>query len=52
MLLGALTFFAWLQNRAIRALAWWSGAVLDVTPANLLIPSPKQARRAMKRAAA
>ena len=28
VLLGALTFFAWLQNRAIRALAWWSGAVL------------------------
>ena len=25
VLLGALTFFAWLQNRAIRALAWWSG---------------------------
>src|SRR4029450_10990710 len=28
VLLGALTFFAWLQNRAVRALAWWSGAVL------------------------
>jgi len=27
-LLGVLTLFAWLQNRAIRALAWWSGAVL------------------------
>ncbi|MCA6119870.1 GGDEF domain-containing protein [Bradyrhizobium sp. WSM 1738] len=27
VLLGALTFFAWLQNRAVRALAWWSGAV-------------------------
>ena len=27
-LLGALMLFAWLQNRAIRALAWWSGAVL------------------------
>lgn len=25
VLLGALTFFAWLQNRAVRALAWWSG---------------------------
>ena len=28
VLLGALTFFAWLQNRAVRALAWWGGAVL------------------------
>src|ERR1700688_1453738 len=27
-LLGVLMLFAWLQNRAIRALAWWSGAVL------------------------
>ncbi len=24
VLLGALTFFAWLQNRAVRALVWWS----------------------------
>ena len=28
VLLGVLTLFAWLQNRAIRALAWWSAAVL------------------------
>ncbi|MBR0840676.1 GGDEF domain-containing protein [Bradyrhizobium liaoningense] len=28
VLLGALTLFAWLQNRAVRALAWWGGAVL------------------------
>jgi diguanylate cyclase (GGDEF)-like protein len=28
VLLGALAFFTWLQNRAVRALAWWSGAVL------------------------
>lgn len=33
VLLGALTFFAWLQNRAIRALAWWSGAVLVMAAA-------------------
>jgi diguanylate cyclase (GGDEF)-like protein len=26
-LLGLLTFFAWLQNRASKALAWWSAAV-------------------------
>jgi diguanylate cyclase (GGDEF)-like protein len=33
VLLGALTFFAWLQNRAIRALAWWGGAVLVMATA-------------------
>ena len=33
VLLGALTFFAWLQNRTIRALAWWSGAVLVMAAA-------------------
>src|SRR5262249_25184709 len=33
VLLGALTFFAWLQNRAIRALAWWSGALLAMAAA-------------------
>jgi diguanylate cyclase (GGDEF)-like protein len=33
VLLGALTFFAWLQNRAIRALAWWGGAVLVMAAA-------------------
>jgi diguanylate cyclase (GGDEF)-like protein len=33
VLLGALTCFAWLQNRAIRALAWWSGAVLVMAAA-------------------
>lgn len=33
VLLGALTFFAWLQNRAVRALAWWSGAVLMMAAA-------------------
>lgn len=33
VLLGALTFFAWLQNRAVRALAWWSGAVLVMAAA-------------------
>ena len=33
VLLGALTLFAWLQNRAVRALAWWSGAVLVMAAA-------------------
>lgn len=33
VLLGALTLFAWLQNRAVRALAWWGGAVLVMTAA-------------------
>lgn len=33
VLLGALTLFAWLQNRAVRALAWWGGAVLVMTVA-------------------
>ena len=33
VLLGALTFFAWLQNRAVRALAWWGGAVLVMAAA-------------------
>jgi diguanylate cyclase (GGDEF)-like protein len=37
VLLGALTFFAWLQNRAIRALAWWSGAVLVMAAALALL---------------
>jgi diguanylate cyclase (GGDEF)-like protein len=37
LLLGALTFFAWLQNRAIRALAWWSGAVLAMAAALCLL---------------
>ncbi|MBR1171520.1 GGDEF domain-containing protein [Bradyrhizobium liaoningense] len=33
VLLGALTLFAWLQNRAVRALAWWGGAVLVMAAA-------------------
>src|SRR5688572_29995855 len=33
VLLGALTFFAWLQNRAVRALAWWSGSVIVMAAA-------------------
>ncbi|WFU24288.1 GGDEF domain-containing protein [Bradyrhizobium sp. CB1717] len=33
VLLGGLTFFAWLQNRAVRALAWWGGAVLVMAAA-------------------
>jgi diguanylate cyclase (GGDEF)-like protein len=33
VLLGALTLFAWLQNRAIRALAWWSASVLVMAAA-------------------
>jgi len=33
VLLGTLTFFAWLQNRAVRALAWWSSAVLVMAAA-------------------
>lgn len=33
VLLGALTFFAWLQNRSVRALAWWGGAVLVMAAA-------------------
>src|SRR5262249_53180352 len=37
VLLGALTFFAWLQNRAIGALAWWSGAVLVMAAALALL---------------
>jgi diguanylate cyclase (GGDEF)-like protein len=37
LLLGALTFFAWLQNRAVRALAWWSGSVLAMAAALCLL---------------
>lgn len=37
VLLGALTFFAWLQNRAVRALAWWSGSVLVMAAALALL---------------
>jgi diguanylate cyclase (GGDEF)-like protein len=33
VLLGALTVFAWLQNRTVRALAWWGGAVLVMAAA-------------------
>jgi hypothetical protein len=33
VLLDALTLFAWLQNRAVRALAWRSGAVLVMAAA-------------------
>jgi len=33
VLLGALALFAFLQNRAIRALAWWSAAVLAMAAA-------------------
>lgn len=33
VLLGALTIFAWLQNRAVHALAWWGGAVLVMAAA-------------------